>query len=67
MTYNINESFTGPYLVYLKASSTAISSGSVVPYSIVEETPGSGITVSNGRITLPWGNGFVTQALKKLV
>jgi len=55
MSYNNQKSTTGPYLVYLKASSTALTTGDAIPYALVTGTSGHGVTVSNGVVTLPAG------------
>jgi len=55
MSYNNKKSTTGPFLVYLKASSTALTTGDTIPYALVTGTSGHGVTVSNGVVTLPAG------------
>ena len=55
MSYNNKKSVTGPYLVYLKASSSALTTGDAIPYALVTGTSGHGVTVSNGVVTLPAG------------
>lgn len=55
MSYNNQKSTTGPYLVYLKASSTALTTGDAIPYALVTGTSGHGVTVSSGVVTLPAG------------
>lgn len=55
MSYNNQKSTTGPFLVYLKASSTALTTGDAIPYALVTGTSGHGVTVSSGVITLPAG------------
>ena len=55
MTYNISESYTGPYLVYFSANSTSVSANSPIPYTLQTGTSGHGITVSGGTVTLPQG------------
>jgi hypothetical protein len=55
MSYNNKKSVTGPYLVYLKGSSSALTTGDAIPYALVTGTSGHGVTVSNGVVTLPAG------------
>lgn len=55
MSYNNKKDVTGPYLVYLKASSSALTTGDAIPYALVTGTSGHGVTVSNGVVTLPAG------------
>lgn len=56
MSYNNKKSVSGPYLVYLKASSVNITAGEAIPYVLVSGTSGHGITVSSGVVTLPSGD-----------
>lgn len=55
MSYNNIKNVTGTFLVYLKASSSALTTGDAIPYALVTGTSGHGVTVLNGVVTLPAG------------
>jgi cytochrome bd-type quinol oxidase subunit 1 len=55
MSYNNKKATLGTYLVYLEASSTSVSVGDTINYSVSTGTSGHGVTASNGVISLPAG------------
>lgn len=60
MTYNAKTNENTLYAVHLLSSSTSLSSGDTVPYSISTATSGHGITVSSGVITLSKGDWLLS-------
>lgn len=65
MTYNIRDTVTGTFAVgFVLASSTSVSSGSAVPYTIEDGTASHGFSVSSGVITLPAGEWICLFSLE---